>query len=371
MEQENAWDDYQRGQLRRLNDGVAAWNEWRLDLANRTLRPFSTCLLRGVNLAGRDLRAANFSFGDLAGTSFKGADLRGATFHGSSVKDADFSNANLESADLSDCHLENASFIYARLKKANLRNAKLMGVVFRRTDLSGVMLHGAICGETIFSDVDLSSADGLDEIVHSMASTIGIDVIFRTRLLPEEFLVGCGITDALIKNIPAIVASEEPIQFYSCFISYSHKDEEFAKRLFSRLRDEKLRVWYAPEDMKLGQKIHEQIESAIRVHDKLLLVLSEASMNSEWVKTEIAHARQREVKEGKRVLFPISLVPFDAIRGWKAFDADTGKDMAREIREYLIGDFSDWKDHDSFEKGFERLLKDLRAEAAKEPAKGS
>jgi hypothetical protein len=49
-------------------------------------------------------------------------------------------------------------------------------------------------------------------------------------------------------------------------------------------------------------------------------------MNSEWGKTEIARARKREVKEGKRVLFPVRLVGFD----WECFDGDTGK--ARRAR---------------------------------------
>ena len=48
--------------------------------------------------------------------------------------------------------------------------------------------------------------------------------------------------------------------------------------------------------MKGGRKLHEQIDDAIRLHDKLLLMLSEDSMNSEWVKTEIAKARKRKVK---------------------------------------------------------------------------
>ena len=60
--------------------------------------------------------------------------------------------------------------------------------------------------------------------------------------------------------------------------------------------------------MQAGKKVHEQIDEAIRRYEKLLLILSENSMNSEWVKTEIANARQREIKEKKRVLFPIRLV---------------------------------------------------------------
>ncbi len=64
------------------------------------------------------------------------------------------------------------------------------------------------------------------------------------------------------------------------------------------MRDEHLRVWFAPEEMKAGQKIHEQIDQAIRVYDKLLLVLSEHSMDSEWVKSEIRWARKKERDTG-------------------------------------------------------------------------
>jgi hypothetical protein len=35
-------------------------------------------------------------------------------------------------------------------------------------------------------------------------------------------------------------------------------------------------------------------------------------------------------------------------------------DSAREIREYFIPDFTQWKDHDSYQKGLERLLRDLK-----------
>lgn len=97
-----------------------------------------------------------------------------------------------------------------------------------------------------------------------------------------------------------------------------------------------MRCWFAPEDVQGGRKLHEQREQAIRRYDKLLLVLSEHSIGSEWVKTEIYHARQDEIRTNRRKLFPISLVEFETIQDWTAFDADVGKDMAREVREYFI-----------------------------------
>jgi hypothetical protein len=113
--------------------------------------------------------------------------------------------------------------------------------------------------------------------------------------------------------------------------------------------------------MKGGRKLHEEIFRAIQIHDKLLLVLSEDSMKSEWVTTEIRRARKVELEENRRKLFPIRLVDFDAIQKWECFDADTKKDLAVEVREYYIPDFSNWKDPDSFEKEFSKLLGALKA----------
>ncbi len=120
---------------------------------------------------------------------------------------------------------------------------------------------------------------------------------------------------------------------------------------------------FAPEDIQGGKKIHEQIDEAIRTYDKLLLILSEASIASTWVEHELRRARRREVREGRRVLFPIRLIDYEALRDWERFDTDSGKDLATEIREYFIPDFSTWKqDHDAYQRAFERLLRDLRAE---------
>src|SRR5688572_19932448 len=149
---------------------------------------------------------------------------------------------------------------------------------------------------------------------------------------------------------------------HSCFISYSGKDDEFAHRLHRRMRQAKISAWFAPEDLKGGRKLHEQLFDAIQVHDRLLLVLSNNSMQSEWVMTEIRKAREVERKENRRKLFPIRLCSFDQLRDWACFDADSGKDLAIEVREYFIPDFSNWKDHDRFEKEFEKLQRDLKAD---------
>ena len=77
--------------------------------------------------------------------------------------------------------------------------------------------------------------------------------------------------------------------------------------------------------------------------------------------TELRKARKAERQSGKRMLFPVRLTDYDTLRAWECFDADGGKDLAVELREYFIPDFSHWKEHDSFEAAFARLLRDLRA----------
>jgi hypothetical protein len=181
-------------------------------------------------------------------------------------------------------------------------------------------------------------------------------------MIPESFLRGAGVPDDFITYTKSLIAN--PVEFYSCFISYSTKDHEFADRLHADLQNKGVRCWFAPHDTQGGKKLHEQIDEAIRLHDKLLLILSRHSMESEWVKTEIAKARKREMRDKRRVLFPVRLVPFEALRDWECFDADTGKDSAREIREYFIPDFSNWKNHDSFQEAFRRLINDLKAQGA-------
>ena len=214
-----------------------------------------------------------------------------------------------------------------------------MGTNFSKARIAG----------TIFMDVDLHIARGLETAIHLGPSSIGVDTVF---------LRGAGVPDEMITYTKSLVG--RPFEHNSCFISYSSKDEEFAEHLYADLQNKGVRCWFAPHDVQGGRKLHEQIDQAIHVHERLLLILSSYSMQSEWVKTEIAKARQREVEEQRQVLFPVRLVPFEAIRGWECFDADTGKDSAREIREYFIPDFSNWKNYDTYQVTFQRLLRDLK-----------
>ena len=88
------------------------------------------------------------------------------------------------------------------------------------------------------------------------------------RRNPRNIPRGAGLPDEFIAYIGSLVG--HPIEFYSCFISYAGKDQEFATRLYDGLQGQGVRCWFAPHDVKAGEKLHEQIDAAIRLHDKLL-----------------------------------------------------------------------------------------------------
>lgn len=343
--------------LELILQGTKVCNEW------RQTHPEMQVDLRDSDLTGLDLTEANLARADLSNATLNEAalnqaNLSGANLFNSSLKWTEIRYANLEYADLSEANLDHANLQDTNLMGANLFEADLSEADFGRTQLSGASFRRAWCKDTIFRDTDLSAAVDLENILHYGPSTIDHRTLTRSGPLPLAFLRGCGLPDTLIEYLPSLL--NQPIQFYSCFISYSTKDQAFADRLYADLQNKGVRCWFAPHDIQGGRKIHEQIDEAIRLYDRLLLILSPASLHSAWVETELAKARKRESQESRRMLFPVRLIDYEALRQWECFDADTGKDSAREIREYYIPDFSNWKDHDSYQQEFNKLLRDLK-----------
>ena len=220
--------------------------------------------------------------------------------------------------------------------------------------------------KTTLANVDLSEAKNLERAFHEGPSTIGIDTLFRSQgKISDKFLLEAGVSKEVIEHLLPIIRMDSPIQWHSCFISYSTKNQDFAERLHARMRQAGLRVWFAPEDMKGGDYFSEQIDRAIQLHDRLLLVLSEDSIQSKWVEREIRKTRKVERAEKRRKLFPITLTDYATLKKWECLDSDTGEDLAEEVRKYHIPDFSNWKNHDAFERAFTRLEKDLRTSIGK------
>jgi hypothetical protein len=165
--------------------------------------------------------------------------------------------------------------------------------------------------------------------------------------------VGAGVPDQFIDYIETLAG--EPFGYYSAIIGYSIKDEEFANKLYTSLQSENVRAWLAPIELTTGKKFRQRFDESIRLHVKLLLVLSEHSITNDWVAHLANTALAKDNEQVDAVLFPLRLD--DALieietEGWQASVKDA----------YHVIDFSRWKDPDTYQAAFEWLLRDLRAE---------
>lgn len=288
-------------QLEVLQQGPGVWNTWRQQ--HPTTQP--------------DLSDAHLGFADLSQADLSHADL---------------SQANLSQADLNDANLS-----FANLSQANLYH----------TDLSS-----AIVGWTQFTDIDLRTVERLETVEHDGPSSIGIDTIYRSEgHIPETFLRKAGVPEDFLSYMHSLVA--HPIEYYTCFISYSSRNQDFAERLYADLQSKGVRCWFAPEDMKTGDKIRQRIDESIRLYDKLLLVLSEHSIASSWVEFEVEAALAKEDEKHALVLFPVRLddAVMQCTTSWAAH--------LKRMRH--ITNFTGWKQHDDYQKALTRLFRDLKA----------
>lgn len=357
--------------LKILKKGVNHWNKWRKK--NPKLIPN----LRNAFLSDRRLQYIDFQRTDLYRADLSGVNLCDSNLHradlsNTNLNSTDLSNANLSKADLSDANVQ-----YADLSNANLSSASLSYAHLNATNLYETNLKEASFGGTVLANLNLSTTKYLEECQHVGPSIMNSGSLKLSGNLPLVFLRGIGLSDWEIEAAkmynpkltnPHIISeilyqihikrADTALQFDSVFISYQTNDRDtFVNKLYNDLQNSGVRCWYAPHDLKGGKKIHKQIEDGIHLRDRTLLVLSEASLKSSWFEHEVRTARKREREEDRQVLYPISLIPYEELKTWKLFDADEGRDLAAEIREYYIPDFSK---EANYTQEFAELLRSLR-----------
>jgi len=334
--------------------GISIWNEWRK--ANPELDP---------DLKRSDLSKKDLSGADLSNTNLYQADISGASLLGADLRSANLREANLKKANLQDANLREVNFIGANLSQADLRRANVTGASFTGADLQDVDLSGATVGLTTFGDNDLSKVKGLDAVQHTGFSTIGLDTVNHSGgNIPLSFLRGAGVAEPFIAYARSLVS--EAVQFYSCFISYSHADKHFAQRLYEALQGRGIRCWMDEHQILPGDDIYQRVEHGIRLWDKVLLCCSKDSLTSWWVENEINVAFEKEQQlmkqHGKRVLTLIPLNLDDYL-----FSEEYRSGTALQIRSRLAADFTGWEgDNVKFQAQTDRIIKALRADKSVE-----
>jgi uncharacterized protein YjbI with pentapeptide repeats len=355
--------------LRILKSGVQGWNDWRRSNPNIAI-DLSLADLSDSNLTGVDLGDADLSGAAMTGTNLSSARLYRAKMRQTTLMTANLMSADLRQADLTIAVLHRANFFEANLQEADLSYSNFTDANLADVLLDGANFQGARFGTTHVSGVSLVPIRGLETVAHLGPSSISVDTLERTAAdlakdpsrqgIIETFLENAGVPKEYLDLFRSRIG--QPIQFYSSFISYSTKDQEFADRLYADLKQKRIRCWLATEDLKIGDKFRTRINDAIRIHDKLLVVLSQHSVKSAWVEDEVEAAFERERRDGTTVLFPIRLD--DAVMESDAAWAAT----IRRTRH--IGDFTKWKDHDAYQKALTGLIRDLQNDATTARAGG-
>lgn len=347
-----------------LKQGPLVWNSWRQDNPN-VIPDLDEADLMGWNLDGANLDDAVLFEAVLANASLVGATLRRAVLQG-----ADLSGANLRTADLSDADLSGTwnrdpTVRFAWPDGANLNDASLHDTLFARTALRGCQFGGTRLNQTIFSDVNLSLSQGLEDAIHQGPSQITVSTLAKSRgVLSRSFFLKCGVPEALLRIVPAPNPSNAPDQYDSCFISHSSKDVEFVEKLVERLTNEGISVWYDNRNVQGGRSLSEQFSDAIRSSDRLVLVVSEHSLTSEWVAYEVKEAMRRENEISDRedlrrsLLFPIRLMSIEQLHS--ILKRESNDSELQVLASYHLLDFTGWREPECFDRACERIIHDLR-----------
>ena len=184
-----------------------------------------------------------------------------------------------------------------------------------------------------------------------------IDSFQRANIAIQTVDARSGVFRQHLAATPEIWA-----QFYSVFISYSHQDKVFAKRLTEALKKRGIRCWLDEHQMLPGDDIYQQVERGIMLWDKMLLCASRDSLSSWWVDNELETVFEKErllMKErGEKVL---ALIPLD-LDGFLFSDHWKGP-KAKQVKSRFAADFSNWETEDSkFDSSVETVVCALRAD---------
>jgi len=324
-----ATDEY----LRILGDGLLAWNDWRLR------HPYLQ-----IDFGGRDLREFELSLSIADPHTF------GEETTPLGTRGIDFAYAKLVSANLEGQDLSHANFMRADLGGARLAGATLWNVNFDGADLRLADFERSRFGAVSWGNCDLRGALGLQSASHVFPSSIDIRAVRRAGL-PAVFLSGCGLPPDLREYLPSIL-DNVAITKYSCFISYCTADTQFVERLHRDLENARIRSWYAPMEMRAGDRIRDRLDDAVALSEKLLVVLSATSIASQYVEQEVEAALEKERSERRLVLVPIMLdrAVFETSSGWPSY--------LRRTRH--IADFTTWHDWSRYRSALERLTLDIK-----------
>lgn len=91
------------------------------------------------------------------------------------------------------------------------------------------------------------------------------------------------------------------------FVSYSHVDKEKIDLIAGHLVRKRTNVWIDRWELRAGDSIINKVQEAVEGSSALLIMLSKASVESEWCKKELTAGLFRELDEKRVVTIPVLL----------------------------------------------------------------
>ena len=350
--------DLMGAMLQRANLSGCYLNPVHMYHANLIQADLSRALMNGANLRGANLTGADLSGVDLDRAVLSDANLSGANLSGANLARVNLTGTNLTDANLTGANLNRATLTRTVLANATLDAADFYEAVFHDPDLTGSNFTGSVMGYTVFQNCDVSGAEGLDQVRHDAPSTIGIDTFYRSGgSIPGEFLRGVGASDSLIDFQSSMQGV--PLIQGDCFISCSAKDHAFARDLQSDLRAQGIRCWLFPEDARGNALVdrhstsdQEEVERWVRAYDKLVVVCSQAALDSETVRNDITGAKDIQQSRDQWVLYLVA--PDETVV------QPRGRGLARTlIDEHVVFDLRD-RGSGSYQEQLDRLAETLK-----------
>ena len=89
------------------------------------------------------------------------------------------------------------------------------------------------------------------------------------------------------------------------FLSHSHSDKFFARRVATQLRTAGAKVWFDEAELSIGDSIIDRISDGLIDATHLAIILSPNSVNSKWVKTELQIALSMKIADQKMKVLPL------------------------------------------------------------------
>jgi uncharacterized protein YjbI with pentapeptide repeats len=203
----------QEEQLKILEQGVEAWNQWREE------NPKVAIDLSRCNLSGSKLQGFNFAQANLSHANLRDTDLMGAKLIDAKLTGAKLMSANLQDADLNNVNLQDADLTGASLRWADLHFAELMGTNLSWAGLRGANLIGADLNKANLSNANLSGANLIGAKLYGIQ---GLGTNFTRAVL-----TGVCIQDWQIGSSTRL----DQVWCDYVFCHWDRKNDEFTERL--------------------------------------------------------------------------------------------------------------------------------------------